>query len=46
MLALHLANDDIHHAHLIAQDSEGVSGYTLLYSAVLGSRSRKSYPPP
>ena len=22
--ALHLANDDIHHAHLIAQDSEGV----------------------
>jgi len=25
MVALHLANDDIHHAHLIAQDSEGVS---------------------
>jgi len=24
-VALHLANDDIHHAHLIAQDSEGVS---------------------
>lgn len=23
--ALHLANDDIHNAHLIAQDSEGVS---------------------
>lgn len=22
--ALHLANDDIHHAHLIAQDHEGV----------------------
>jgi hypothetical protein len=23
--AIHLANDDIHHAHLIAQDNEGVS---------------------
>ncbi|KAK1921062.1 hypothetical protein DB88DRAFT_121391 [Papiliotrema laurentii] len=32
--ALHLANDDIHHAHLIAQDSEGDPTADLLHATL------------
>ncbi|WWD22591.1 hypothetical protein CI109_107084 [Kwoniella shandongensis] len=32
--ALHLANDDIHHCHLIAQDNEGDSTADLLHATL------------
>ncbi|KAL7422576.1 hypothetical protein Q5752_003224 [Cryptotrichosporon argae] len=32
--ALHLANDDIHHAHLIAQDDEGDPTADLLHATL------------